>query len=88
MVNSERESAVNHRYFLIPMLLVLVSLGCAKPYYGYTKAEWDNLTDEERSVIKQDYEFLIEAQNQQKHGDTIDARTQSIIDRGTEGIKK
>ena len=66
---------------------MIALLGCSTPYYGYSKDDWNNLSEEERIAIKKEYQFIIEARERQKHEDVIDARTQSVIDLGVEGAK-
>ncbi len=66
------------------LLMISASLlqACSSPYYGYTKNEWDSLTDEQRTIVKEEYQAVITARNNQSHTDKLDERTQSIIEFG------
>ncbi len=59
-------------------------LACSTPYYGYTKEDWDNLTEQERINIKDEYRAILATKNNQAHADKIDTRKQSIINYGIE----
>lgn len=61
--------------------------GCSTLYYGHTKEDWDNLSEEEKIAIKEEYQFIVDSKKEKAHKDIIDARTQSIIERGVEGPK-
>jgi PBP1b-binding outer membrane lipoprotein LpoB len=78
-----------NRFKISPVLLlvILVFQGCSTPYYGHSKASWEDLSEEERTAIKKEYQFIIDSKKEQAHVDKIDARTQSVIDHGVEGPK-
>lgn len=69
------------------IFVVVIMQGCATPYYGYSKSDWDAMSEIDKVAIKEEYEFIKNTQAQQKHKDIIGARTQSIIDRGVKGRK-
>ena len=69
------------------LLVVVVFQGCSTPNYGYSKEGWKSLSEEERVTIKEEYQAIIDSKKKQAHKDIIDARTQSIIDRGVAGPK-
>lgn len=73
--------------YLKTLLLIGFLQACSTPYYGHSKEDWDKLSEEERVTIKKEYQFIIDSRNKQAHKDTIDARTQSIIDFAVEGPK-
>ena len=79
-------SLKNYIIFLI-LSFTLAVAGCSSPYYGYTKADWNNLSDEQQIAIKQEYQNIIDSKSEQAHQDIIDARTRSIINRGVEGLR-
>jgi len=60
-------------------------VSCATPYYGYSKSDWDKLTDEEQNAAKAEYKTIIDEKNEQRHQDTIDGMKQNVIDRGVRG---
>ena len=69
------------------LFLILAIQGCSTPYYGYSKEDWNSLSEEERIAIKKEYQSIIDSNREQQHKDILDERTQSIIDRGVEGPK-
>jgi PBP1b-binding outer membrane lipoprotein LpoB len=70
-----------NRYLSATAIILLIQ-GCSVFYYGHTKEEWNNLTEKEKREIKSEYQSLIDSRNEQAHTDTIDARTQSVVDYG------
>ena len=70
---------------LLPIFFLLAFLiqGCSTPYYGYTKQEWDNLSKDEKTAIKSDYQTVIDSKSVQEHADTINAIKDKIIKRGS-----
>ena len=70
------------------VLLVFLLYGCTTSYYGYSKDAWNGMSEGERSSIKSEYELVLESRNKQGHQDVIDARMQSVIDRGAEGPRR
>ena len=72
----------------INILLLIISIqGCSTSYYRHSKEDWNNLSIEERIAIKEEYQIIIDSKRGQAHKDILDARTQSIIDRGVDGPK-
>ena len=72
---------------IIFLLVILAIQGCSAPYYDHSKKDWDNLSEEERIAIKAEYQLIVDTKRDQPHKDKIEARTQSVIDRGVEGAK-
>lgn len=68
-------------------VIALAIAGCATPYYGFSKEEWNSYTEEERMAIKAEYQDIMALQEDQKRRDAHNAITQSIIDRGVNGPK-
>ncbi|MFV2061344.1 MAG: hypothetical protein ACC653_11725 [Gammaproteobacteria bacterium] len=64
----------------LPVVLLIVS--CATPYFGYSKTDWDNFTEEERTEIQVEYRKIIAIQKNLDHTDIINDRTQSVVDLG------
>ena len=63
------------------MLSIMVQ-GCSTPYYGYTKENWNDFTEEEKALIKNEYQAITDIRNSQSHANKINKRTQSVIDYG------
>jgi hypothetical protein len=70
---------------LFVMLATATLMGCSSPYYGYSQQEWNSLSEEEKLSIKKQYLQIVDSKVEQRHEDRIDARTQSVIDRGVKG---
>ncbi len=51
-------------------------------YFGYSKAEWNKLTDAEKATVKEEYQTIINSKNEQPYTLKMKARTQSVIDYG------
>jgi hypothetical protein len=47
---------------------------CAKPYYGYTKGEWDQLSKEEILSARSEYEQVLYDKDTMRHEDMINQR--------------
>ncbi len=69
------------------LLLVIAAQACSTPYYGYTKRDWDRLSVEEQSTVKNEYQAIVGLKREQVHKDALDARTQSIVEYGVGGPK-
>ena len=70
---------------LIKQSLVIATLlivGCATPYYGYSKEEWQKLSDEEKKVAEKEYEEIIQFKYRQEHEDQFEHQKQKMINRG------
>jgi len=63
-------------------IVIILFVGCATPYYGYTKTEWEKLSDEEKKVAQAEYDEIIHFKYRQEHEDQFDDRKQQIINRG------
>lgn len=73
---------------LIQTLLLIITIqGCSTPYYGHTKRDWERLSAEEQSAVKAEYQAIVDYKRNQAHDDTLDARTQSIVDYAVDGPK-
>lgn len=74
--------------FFVAFIMGLVCatiIGCSMFYYGYTKDEWNVLSEEEQLRVKEEYKRVMATKNEQEAKNTIDKRTDSILDYG---IKK
>lgn len=69
------------------IFIMILLQGCSTPYFGYSEKEWQKLSDEERAVKREEYQPIIDSRGERAHTDVIDARTQSVIDRGVNGPK-
>ena len=67
---------------LCTILVIILLLGCATPYYGYSKTEWEKLSDEEKKAAQTEYDEIIQFKYRQKHEDQFEDRKQQIINRG------
>ena len=70
--------------WLMVVLMVTIVFACAKPYYGYTRQEWDGMSDTYKSKIQAEYQQVLDAKNSQKHKDLIEEHRQKTIDFGFE----
>ena len=59
--------------------------GRSTPYYGYSKSDWDALSEVDKTLIEKEYVFIKNTREGQKLKDMINARTQSIIHLGVNG---
>jgi len=67
------------------LLLIIALQGCSASYYGHVKEDWNKLSEDERMAIKKEYQVIVDSKKKQSHKGILEARTQSIIDRGVEG---
>ena len=71
-------------FILIPIALLIT--GCATPdfgkYYGYSRAEWEQLSAEEQQSAQAVYQDIIDYKHRRGHEDQFDTRKQQIIQRG------
>jgi hypothetical protein len=51
-------------------------------YYGHTKEDWEQFSDEEKVAAKKEYQRIVEIKREQDDSDALDARNQSVIDYG------
>ena len=72
------------KIFAILSLAVTAFLmvSCATPYYGYSKQEWQKLSEEEKQAVQTEYEEIIQFKYRQEHEDQFDDRKHQIINRG------
>jgi len=68
--------------FLSLVVVLLTTFGCTKPYYGYSKTEWEELTEEEQQAVKSQYARVLHDKDTMRHEDMIDDRKQQVIDLG------
>lgn len=72
--------------FCLTVAVVMFGLqACATPYYGYSKADWDNLGEAQRATIRQAYQVVVDSRQDQAHRDLIDSHSDWIIYRGARG---
>ena len=70
---------------LIKQNLVIAALliaGCATPYYGYSKEEWQKPSGEEKKMAQKEYEEIIQLKYRQEHEDQFEQQKQKVINRG------
>jgi TRAP-type C4-dicarboxylate transport system substrate-binding protein len=63
-------------------IVTILLMSCATPYYGYSKAEWQKLSEEEKKTIQTEYDAIIQFNYRQEHEDQFDDRKQLVIKRG------
>jgi hypothetical protein len=63
---------------------VMFLSGCSMFYYGYTKEEWDALSEQTKIEVKKEYQRVMETKEAQKHDDVIEQRDESV---GGYGVK-
>ena len=64
------------------LLSVTLCFSCAKPYYGYSKQDWDKLPVEQQRIIKAEFQPIIDSTRLQAHKNMMQKRKQSLIDLG------
>ena len=67
---------------LCGMIALLLLSSCATPYYGYSKAEWEQLSPEQQNSIKSEYDQALHYKNTMAHEDMIEGRKQDVVDWG------
>ncbi len=72
-----------YRAYAAALVFALGLGACASHWYGYPRDEWRRLSAEEQAAARQEYQFIIDQREAQKHQDLIDERKQSIIDYGS-----
>lgn len=75
------------RLFNLASLLTLLLCGCATPYFGYSKADWNALSPEEQQAAKAGYQQVIDERLKLYHEDQIDEFKGKIIEQGL-GVPK
>lgn len=73
---------ISVRVFWFVAALCIFSSGCSMFYYGHTKEEWMQFSEEEQEEAKKEYQRIVETKREQDDSDTIDTRSQSVIDYG------
>ena len=63
-------------------MAVFLLVSCVTPYYGYSKEEWQKLTELEKKTAQEEYEEIIRFKYRQEHEDQFEERKQSVINRG------
>ena len=64
------------------LISVLTFSACANSYYGYSKKEWDELTQQQRQVAKKEYEEILKKKKDLEHDQLLRERDEQIIRRG------
>ena len=74
----------NFRNILLSgILFSLVTLvACANSYYGYSKEEWDKLSEQQQQAAKQEYEEMLQKKKDLEHDQLLRERDEQIIRRG------
>ena len=67
--------------WFIAVLGIFLS-GCSIFYYGHTKEQWMQFSEEEKVEAKKEYQRIVETKREQDDSDALDARNQSVIDYG------
>ena len=63
-------------------IVTFLLMSCATPYYGYSKAEWQKLSVQEKKTIQAEYDAIIQFKYRQEHEDQFEDRKQQVIKRG------
>jgi mRNA-degrading endonuclease RelE of RelBE toxin-antitoxin system len=61
---------------------VLAISACANPYYGYTKKEWDKLSEQQRQTAKKEFAEMQKKKKDLEHDQLLRERDEQIIRRG------
>ena len=65
------------------LISILITLSaCAKPYYGYSKQEWNALSIPQRQAVIKEYQPIIDAKRAQQYHDDIARQKETLIDLG------
>jgi len=57
--------------FQLFLPLLIASVACAAPYYGYSERDWNNLTEPQQVDAKQKYKQIIDEKNALRHDESI-----------------
>jgi TRAP-type C4-dicarboxylate transport system substrate-binding protein len=64
------------------LILIVVISGCATDYYGYSKQQWNALSREQQAVVIEQYDYILQEKEEQRHEDLIESYRQKVIERG------
>lgn len=64
------------------LFCLLTLVACANSYYGYSKEEWDNLSEQQQQAAKQVYEEMLQKKKDLEHDQLLRERDEQIIRRG------
>ena len=70
------------RFSHLVLLFFLAFTACASSYYGYSKEEWDKLSEEQKQAAKQEYEEILKKKKDLEHDQLLRERDQQVIRRG------
>jgi len=72
------------KWITLPLIVVLSSLilSCSTPYFGYTKGEWNKLSNLEQDRVTESYSKIIASQQTIKQQDRNDDIEQSVSQHG------
>lgn len=65
-------------------MATLATSGCATDYYGYSKQQWNALSREQQAVVIEQYDYILQEKEQQRHEDLIESYRQKVIERGVD----
>ncbi len=70
----------------LPIILLSIFLlsSCAGAYYGYSKIEWEALSDQERADAKASYEQAIVGKQGMLRESILEKNTETLTKRGVE----
>lgn len=71
----------------LSVILMVFCMGCSMFYYGYTKEEWNALSEQTKHEVKQEYQRVMETKEAQKHDDIIEKRDESVGGYGIQNSK-
>jgi len=86
-INPIDKNKQNMQIFYIPLqslvlFLALILNGCATPYYGYSREDWEHLSAKEKQAVQAEYQEIINYRYRQNHEDQFEARKQQVIQHG------
>ena len=64
------------------LISVLTFSACANPYYGYSKEEWDKLSEQQQQAVKKEYAEMLKKKKDLEHDQLLRERDEQIIRRG------
>ena len=64
------------------LISVFIFSACADSHYGYSKEEWDKLSDQQQRMVKKEYEAILKKNKDLEHDQLLRERDEQIIRRG------
>ena len=64
------------------LMSVLTFSAYANPYYGYSKEEWDKLSEQQQQAVKKEYAEMLKKKKDLEHDQLLRERDEQIIRRG------